>query len=355
MIEQNTTEQSKTKQNRIRNLLRWITFPFRWLLNQVDMEGFTDWTRGYDMPFRWRWAIFWGIVILSASIPAIKTAILSSHWGVLVQLVIWPLMAIYQVYRGREQTASLRERAEKWQEQANNATQVAEGGMALIEAAQGKLNESVVYTQLLGSALEKALSINAEIVVDKRQLLSLLEYATENIGDVVKELLTLEADGRISDSQLSTFAADVNALLKLHTVDNLMETAEQFHADKLKAEEDKLKAIYMIELAAQQMESMQAEITQLKEATELRSDQSSSFDPKRIVDELRKGRNQKILQLLCEGLSNPEIAERLGISEGTVKNRVSDLYDIFEVSFSFGTIKRREKLCEAAQAWLKKS
>ncbi len=362
MTEQNTTEQSKTKQDRVRNLLRWITFPFRWLLNQVDMEGFTDWTRGYDVPFRWRWAIFWGILILSGSVPAIEAAILSNHWGVLVQLVMWPLMAVYQVYRGRKQAVILRERvgilrerAEMWQEQANSATQVAEGGMALIEEAQGKLDESVVYTQLLGSALEKALSINDEIMVDKRQLLSLLKHATEGIGDVVKELLAFEADGRISDSQLSTFAADVSALLKLHTVDDLIEIAEQFHADKLKAEEDRLKAIYMIELGAQQMESMQAEIVQLKEVKKLRSDPSSSFDPKRIGDELQKGRNQKILQLLCEGLSNPEIAERLGISEGTVKNRVSDLYDIFEVSFSLGTIKRREKLCEAAQAWLKKS
>ena len=37
-------------------------------------------------------------------------------------------------------------------------------------------------------------------------------------------------------------------------------------------------------------------------------------------------RERTLLPLLCEGLSNAQIGWRLGISEKTVRNRVSDLY-----------------------------
>jgi len=38
-------------------------------------------------------------------------------------------------------------------------------------------------------------------------------------------------------------------------------------------------------------------------------------------------REREVLALICEGLGNAQIAERLGISEKTVRNHVSNLFD----------------------------
>jgi DNA-binding NarL/FixJ family response regulator len=38
-------------------------------------------------------------------------------------------------------------------------------------------------------------------------------------------------------------------------------------------------------------------------------------------------RNLKVIALVTEGLKNPEIAKKLGLSEGTVKDRMLSIYD----------------------------
>ena len=43
-------------------------------------------------------------------------------------------------------------------------------------------------------------------------------------------------------------------------------------------------------------------------------------------------RQNEVLDLLCQGLSNKEIAEKLFISETTVKKHLADIYGIFDVS-----------------------
>ena len=43
-------------------------------------------------------------------------------------------------------------------------------------------------------------------------------------------------------------------------------------------------------------------------------------------------REREILKLLTEGLSNPEIAERLHLSKGTIQNYVSSLFVKLEVT-----------------------
>lgn len=65
--------------------------------------------------------------------------------------------------------------------------------------------------------------------------------------------------------------------------------------------------------------------------------------------DLFKGRQMKVLKLLCDGLYNPDIAERLQIAEGTVKNYVSALYERFKVPPSSGSLARRELLCQSAK------
>ena len=41
----------------------------------------------------------------------------------------------------------------------------------------------------------------------------------------------------------------------------------------------------------------------------------------------RRNREHQVLSLIAEGLSNAEIAERLSLSEKTVRNHVSNLFD----------------------------
>lgn len=43
-------------------------------------------------------------------------------------------------------------------------------------------------------------------------------------------------------------------------------------------------------------------------------------------------RLRTVLQLLCKGLTNPEIARLMGIKERTVKYYVSQLFSMFEVT-----------------------
>jgi RNA polymerase sigma factor (sigma-70 family) len=38
-------------------------------------------------------------------------------------------------------------------------------------------------------------------------------------------------------------------------------------------------------------------------------------------------RQQQVVTLLCDGLSNSEIAQNLGVSEGTVKNHLHIIYE----------------------------
>jgi DNA-binding NarL/FixJ family response regulator len=53
--------------------------------------------------------------------------------------------------------------------------------------------------------------------------------------------------------------------------------------------------------------------------------------PARALAEPLTGREQEVLQALARGLSNREIAEALVITEGTVKNHVSNLFAKLEV------------------------
>jgi len=45
------------------------------------------------------------------------------------------------------------------------------------------------------------------------------------------------------------------------------------------------------------------------------------------ADGIEEGPEEQVLALICEGLGNAQIAERLGISEKTVRNHVSNLFD----------------------------
>ncbi len=51
-------------------------------------------------------------------------------------------------------------------------------------------------------------------------------------------------------------------------------------------------------------------------------------------------RQQEIAILIAKGLSNGEIANELGIVEGTVKNHVSDLYEALELKIAPENVRR---------------
>lgn len=53
---------------------------------------------------------------------------------------------------------------------------------------------------------------------------------------------------------------------------------------------------------------------------------SPSHAARRIADDMTQ-REKEICSLMAEGLTNKQIAERLYISEGTVKNYISNIYD----------------------------
>ena len=54
--------------------------------------------------------------------------------------------------------------------------------------------------------------------------------------------------------------------------------------------------------------------------------QKSASEKKSISDEMTR-REKEICSLMAEGLSNSQIAAKLYISEGTVKNYISNIYD----------------------------
>lgn len=54
--------------------------------------------------------------------------------------------------------------------------------------------------------------------------------------------------------------------------------------------------------------------------------QENATGKKSISDEMTR-REKEICSLMSEGLSNSQIASKLYISEGTVKNYISNIYD----------------------------
>lgn len=58
------------------------------------------------------------------------------------------------------------------------------------------------------------------------------------------------------------------------------------------------------------------------------------------------GRERAILRLASEGHSNPEIAEALSISDGTVRNHISNIYAKLEVDTREGAIRVAQQLRE---------
>jgi DNA-binding NarL/FixJ family response regulator len=72
-------------------------------------------------------------------------------------------------------------------------------------------------------------------------------------------------------------------------------------------------------------------------------------NPSGAADSIREKLNRReleILVLVAEGLANKEIAQRLSISEQTVKNNVSSIYEKLEV-------RDRSKLVKVAEAYLR--
>ena len=57
-------------------------------------------------------------------------------------------------------------------------------------------------------------------------------------------------------------------------------------------------------------------------------------------------RERAILRLAAEGLSNPKIAETLGVSDGTVRNHISNIYTKLEVTTREAAIRAAQNLRE---------
>lgn len=57
-------------------------------------------------------------------------------------------------------------------------------------------------------------------------------------------------------------------------------------------------------------------------------------------------RERAILRLAAEGLANPQIAETLGVSDGTVRNHISNIYTKLEVSNREAAIRAAQQLRE---------
>ncbi|MEP7284712.1 MAG: LuxR C-terminal-related transcriptional regulator [Chloroflexota bacterium] len=57
-------------------------------------------------------------------------------------------------------------------------------------------------------------------------------------------------------------------------------------------------------------------------------------------------RERAILRLAAEGLANPEIAEALGISDGTVRNHISNIYAKLEVTTREAAIRAAQQMRE---------
>lgn len=57
-------------------------------------------------------------------------------------------------------------------------------------------------------------------------------------------------------------------------------------------------------------------------------------------------RERAILRLASEGYTNPQIAETLGISDGTVRNHISNIYTKLEVNSREGAIKAAQQMRE---------
>lgn len=57
-------------------------------------------------------------------------------------------------------------------------------------------------------------------------------------------------------------------------------------------------------------------------------------------------RERAVMRLVADGLSNPQIAESLGVSDGTVRNHISNIYGKLDVSTRDGAIKAAQALRE---------
>jgi LuxR family maltose regulon positive regulatory protein len=68
-----------------------------------------------------------------------------------------------------------------------------------------------------------------------------------------------------------------------------------------------------------------------------------SSQPERLVESLTR-REVEVLELIASGLSNQEIAERLVLSEGTVKTHTHNLYGKLGVSSRTRAIARAKEL-----------
>ena len=62
------------------------------------------------------------------------------------------------------------------------------------------------------------------------------------------------------------------------------------------------------------------------------SDSASALSPMPELVEPLTSREEEVLRLLAQGLSNPEIAEQLNLSAGTVRNYVSEAFAKLGVS-----------------------
>jgi LuxR family maltose regulon positive regulatory protein len=85
----------------------------------------------------------------------------------------------------------------------------------------------------------------------------------------------------------------------------------------------------------------------LKEFSKESAEQPAAFlqvDPDEKLIEPLSDREQEVLALIAEGLSNQEIAERLYLSLSTVKSHASHIYDKLNVSKRTQAVSRARSL-----------
>jgi len=61
------------------------------------------------------------------------------------------------------------------------------------------------------------------------------------------------------------------------------------------------------------------------------------------------GRQREVFELLATGLSNKAIAQRLDVTEGTVKSHVAAIFDVLHVHNRVSAVAEARRLIETAQ------
>lgn len=228
MTEQDQIEHNENGKNKAKHSFWWwIFFPTRWILDTLvgrplDIDGLVLWLTGHDEPFKWRWIMFWGSLMLG-SIGIMGYYAGHFHCPYFLSIAFWPIASLFTTYMCRKSAVMWRLRAEAVREIArdgmsimNNITETMSGYLDTtkddLEALQVKINATSQDDRFeealieISSIREEVLSLYNNLArmngILPPTLATLRGHIEKMIADYEQQIATLQQELALERGQI---------------------------------------------------------------------------------------------------------------------------------------------------------